>query len=64
MHISVLSYGYENPRQVEEINSLMIRSTYWSLVSVTQSCLTLCDPLDCNLLRSSVHGTLQARILE
>ena len=27
-------------------------------------CLTLCDPMDCSLLSSSVHGTLQARILE
>ena len=29
-----------------------------------QSCLTLCDPMDCSLLGSSVHGILQARILE
>ena len=29
-----------------------------------QSCLTLCDPVDCNLPVSSVHGILQARILE
>ena len=28
-----------------------------------QSCLTLCDPSDCNLQGSSVHGILQARIL-
>ena len=28
------------------------------------SCLTLCDPMDCSLTRSSVHGILQARILE
>ena len=27
-------------------------------------CLTLCDPTDCSLPGSSVHGTLQARILE
>ena len=32
--------------------------------SVTQSCLTLCDPMDCILPGSSVHGFLQARILE
>ena len=31
---------------------------------VTQSCLTLCDPLDCKPPGSSVHGILQARILE
>ena len=31
---------------------------------VTQSCLTLCNPMDCSLPVSSVHGILQARILE
>ena len=31
---------------------------------VTSSCLTLCDPMDCSLPCSSVHGILQARILE
>ena len=29
-----------------------------------QSCLLLCDPSKCNPPRSSVHGILQARILE
>ena len=33
-------------------------------VLVTQSCLILSDPIDCNLPGSSVHGILQARILE
>ena len=28
-----------------------------------QSCLTLCDPMDCSLPGSSVHGILQARIM-
>ena len=32
--------------------------------SVTQSCSTLCNPVDCSKLGSSVHGILQARILE
>ena len=32
--------------------------------SVAQSCLTLCDPMDCSPPGSSVHGILQARILE
>ena len=31
---------------------------------VTQSCLTLCDPIDCSLLCSSVHGIFQGRVLE
>ena len=30
----------------------------------TQSCLTLCDPMDCSLPGSFVPGILQARILE
>ena len=30
---------------------------------VTQSCLTLCDPIDCRLPVFSVHGIFQARIL-
>ena len=29
-----------------------------------QSCLAWCDPLECSLPGSSVHGILQARILE
>ena len=32
--------------------------------SVAQSCLTLCDPMDCNPPGSSVFGILQARMLE
>ena len=35
-----------------------------SCESISQSCLTLCDPTDCNPLGCSVHRILQARILE
>ena len=31
---------------------------------VTQSCLTLSDPMDCSPPGSSVHGIFQARVLE
>ena len=31
---------------------------------VTQSCPTPHNPMDCNLLGSSVHGIFQARVLE
>ena len=31
---------------------------------VTQSCLTLSNPLDCSLPGSSVRGIFQARVLE
>ena len=34
----------------------------WSEAS--QSCLTLCNPMDCSLSCSSVHGIFQARVLE
>ena len=33
-------------------------------VFITQLCLTLCDPMDCNPPSSSVHGILQARLLK
>ena len=31
---------------------------------VVQTCLTVCDPMDCSLLGSAVLGTSQAGILE
>ena len=34
----------------------------WS--EIAQSCPTLCDPMDCSPSGSSIHGILQARILE
>ena len=33
-------------------------------VKVAQSCLTLYKPINCSLPGSSVHGILQARLLE
>ena len=35
-----------------------------SVVLVVQSCPTVCDPMDCSLPGSSLHGILQVRILE
>ena len=37
---------------------------YMGKWKVAQSCLTLCNPMGCSLPGSSVHGTLQARILQ
>ena len=31
---------------------------------VAHLCLTICDPMDCNLPGSSAHGIFQARVLE
>ena len=35
-----------------------------NVCSVTELCLTLCDPMDCRLPGSSVYGIFQARKLE
>ena len=43
---------------------LRVYSWYDMHVNLFQSCPTLDDPMDCNLLGSSVHRILQARILE
>ena len=40
------------------------REVKWSESEVAQSCLTVCDPMDCSLPGSSVHGIFQAIVLE
>ena len=47
-------------RTQPEPNAFIFRHEYVCV----QSCPTLCDPMDCNQPGSSVHGILQARILE
>ena len=44
------------------VNTLFL--LYKVFVLFAQSCPTLCDPMDCSPPGSSVHGILQARILE
>ena len=44
-------------------NNRQIVLKFLSLL-VVQLCPSLCDPMDCSLLGSSVHGILQGRILE
>src|SRR5574339_127357 len=41
-----------------------IALTRWIFSSVAQSCPTLCNPMDCSLPGSSVHGIFQAIVLE
>ena len=48
------SQGYGSPSS----HVLMCES------EVAQSCLTLCDPMDCSPPGFSVHGIFQARVLE
>ena len=49
------------------------RQEYWSGLplpspmhesEVAQSCPTLCNPMECSLPGSSIHGILKARVLE
>ena len=47
---------------VRNLNHWLIRPLCCCLVA--KSCPTLCDPMDCSLPGYSVHGILQARILE
>ena len=37
---------------------------YWAFSVCAWSCLTFCDPMECSLPGSSVHGIFQARTLE
>ena len=43
---------------------MLVYISLWGEGEVAQSCLTLWDPVYCNLLGFSIHGILQARILE
>ena len=54
-HSSSLSVFYIN---------LKPSSSVYNISEVAQSCPTLCDPVDCSPPGSSLHGILQARILE
>ena len=47
------------PEDLETHHTLLVICCF-----VAKLCLTLCDPMDCSPPGSSVHGTLQARILE
>ena len=54
---------------IYEFSGFLIKSCSMNLFalyvcSVAQLCLTLCNPMDCCQLGSSVHGILQVRILE
>ena len=46
------------------LHDLFLLTESESESEVAQLCPTLCDPVDCSLLGSSLHGILQARILE
>ena len=45
-------------REMQDLESLV--ALVPMIVPCAQSCLTVCDPMDCSLPDSSVHGILQA----
>ena len=49
---------------VGKVMSLIFNMLSESESEVIQLCPTLCDSMNCSLLGSSVHGILQARVLE
>ena len=54
----------ESPRILQKIHHWLWNQLQWFNRALhAQSCLTLCDPMDCSQPGSSVHGILQARIL-
>ena len=61
IHVYV-SVWYEKRPRVLFLRFLKFEEVKWS--EVTESCLTLCDPMDCCLPGSSICGISQARILE
>ena len=57
----------ENPLLFNDASDLQLLCVCVCVrAKLLQSCLVLCnpDPMDCSLPGSSVHGILQARVLE
>ena len=69
MHVPQLDpficYGHSGCfHDLELVTSAAMNIRVSEVSEVTQSCLTLCDPMDCSIPASSVHGIFQARVLE
>ena len=68
-HLESLSLSPSHPHSSHITKKLFIyllSSVYWFLffVKVVKLCLPLCDPMNWGLPGSSVHGILQAILLE
>ena len=68
---SLAGYSPWGHKELDTIEQLFLYHQYPGkpilcdgVVLVAQSCLILCNLIDCSALGSSVHGILQARILE
>ena len=47
-----------------KLNAKAIKILITECVVAAQSYPTLCDPMDCSLQGSSIHGIFQARVIE
>ena len=47
-----------------KLKGFWIKTLTYATSEAAQSCPTLCDPMDCSLQGSSIHGIFQARILK
>ena len=59
-----IKIGRRSVNNLRYVDDTILMAESESESEVAQSCLTLCDPMDCSPPGSSVHGILQARILE
>ena len=57
------TYGYQRGKVEGREDKLGVWDWHVCML-VTQSCPTLCDPMDCSLPDSAVHGILQTRMLK
>ena len=66
--VEVQSLGQDDPLEEEMeyfiFNLLSVKFSVYMHAKLLQLCLNLCSPMECNPPDSSVHGILQARILE
>ena len=63
-HQALPSLGFSRQEHWSGLPFLLHCMKVKSESEVTQLCATLSDPMDCSLPGSSVHGILQARVLE
>ena len=64
-HVCRASWALQSASDASKTERTLCKTHFMCVcVLVAQLCSTLCDPMDCNLRGSSVHGILQARTLE
>ena len=61
---SVMVSNFPTYARLVNYKTIAVNAIFESESEVAQSCLTLCNPMDCSPPGSSLHGILQARLLE